>query len=40
MQEENEKPPLFKSWASWYQLLMGALAIQIIVYYLLSQRFA
>lgn len=40
MGEENERPPLFGSWAAWYRLLVGALVVQIIVYYLLSERFS
>jgi hypothetical protein len=37
---DSEKPPLFKSWAGWYILILGVLFVQIIVYYLLTLRFS
>lgn len=33
---EDEKPPLFRRWSTWYGLVLGLLLIQIIVYYLLT----
>jgi hypothetical protein len=37
---DNEKPPLFKSWSGWYTLVLSALVIQILVYYLITRAFA
>ncbi len=39
MEEIQEKPPVFKSWKGWYWLLMAVLAIQIIVYLIITQSF-
>lgn len=36
---DEEKPPVFRSWSHWYWLLMGMLAIEIILFYWLSQAF-
>ena len=35
----EEKPPVFKSWKGWYWLVMGALAFQIIIYFLITRSF-
>ncbi len=32
-EQDNEKPPLFKSWRNWYALVLGFLLVQIIVYF-------
>lgn len=40
MEEIQEKPPVFKSWNGWYWLLMVVLAVQIIVYLIITQSFA
>jgi hypothetical protein len=34
--ELGATPPLFKSWASWYGLVIGALILQIILYFLFT----
>ncbi len=39
MEEIQEKPLVFKSWKGWYWLLMAVLAIQIIVYLIITQSF-
>lgn len=39
MEEIEEKPPVFKSWKGWYWLLMAVLAIQVIVYLIITQSF-
>jgi len=36
----NEKPPLFKSWNSWYLLVIAFLLLQIAVYFLLTKFFS
>jgi hypothetical protein len=33
---EEEKPPVFRKWSTWYWLLLGALVIQVIIYYLIT----
>jgi Mg2+ and Co2+ transporter CorA len=41
MQEpENDKAPFFKSWNSWYFLVLLFLLVLIILFYLLTQRFS
>ncbi len=37
--EENEKIPVFGSWKRWYALVLGVLAVQIILYFLLTQSY-
>lgn len=37
---QNEKPPLFKSWTSWYALVIGALILQVIVYLFITMIFS
>jgi len=39
MEEIEEKPPVFKYWKGWYWLLMAVLAIQVIVYLIITQSF-
>jgi len=40
MTEQNdEKPPVFSSWRSWYVLVLGAAGLQIILYYLITRAF-
>lgn len=34
--DEQEKPPVFKSWSGWYWLVAGVLLIQIIIYYTIT----
>lgn len=36
----EEKPPLFQSWSTWYWLVLGAMMVQVIIYFLISQSFA
>jgi hypothetical protein len=33
----ESKPPLLPSWKSWYWLVMAALALQVIVYYYVTE---
>jgi hypothetical protein len=35
----EEKPPVFKSWRGWYWVVLGALALQILFYYWLTNSF-
>lgn len=37
---EDEHPPLFARWRSWYWLVLAVLAIQIICYYLLTRYYS
>lgn len=34
------KPPFFKTWKPLYWLVLGALVLQIIIYYAITQHFA
>ncbi len=38
-QPTDEKPPVFKSWNSWYWLVMGVLVFQILLYLFITQSF-
>jgi hypothetical protein len=35
-----EQPPVFKKWSHWYALVLGALAIQIILYFFITFNFS
>jgi len=37
---DNEKAPFFKSWNSWYILVIGFLLLLIILFYFITKRFA
>jgi len=37
---DNNKPPLFRSWNGWYAFVIGFLLLLIILFYLLTKRFA
>jgi len=32
----EEKIPVFKSWRQWYLLVLSVLAVQVVVYYLIT----
>ena len=36
---EQDHPPVFKSWLPWYILVLGVLAVQVILYYWITQSF-
>jgi len=36
----EDKPPLFKSWTSWYVLVIGFLLLLIILFYLFTKHFS
>jgi len=36
----NEKPPVFQSWKTWYTIVLGALVIQVIIYFIITHTFA
>jgi hypothetical protein len=36
----EDKPPLFKSWPAWYRLVLGAMLVQVILYFLITQSFS
>ncbi|MFN3851494.1 MAG: hypothetical protein ACK4NY_18800 [Spirosomataceae bacterium] len=40
MQKSEEKSPILKTWNNVYYLVIGALVIQIIIYYWLTKHFA
>ncbi|HEY9006076.1 hypothetical protein [Ohtaekwangia sp.] len=35
-----DKPPVFKTWQHWYWLVIGAMIVQIILYYWITRTFA
>jgi hypothetical protein len=37
---DEEKVPLFKSWKTWYRLVIGFLVICIAIFYLLTKHFS
>lgn len=37
---EDQKPPLFKTWNSWYWLVLGVMAAQVILFFWLTQVFS
>jgi len=39
-QQDNDKAPLFKSWTSWYILVLLFLVVLIVIFYLITKRFA
>lgn len=36
---QGERPPVFKKWNGWYWLVMIVLAVQIVVYTLITNSF-
>ena len=40
MNKDEQKPPLFRSWTSWYVLVIAFLFVLIILFYLLTKTFA
>jgi len=39
IEAQEEKPPVFSRWRSWYWLVMLVLAVQIVVYLFISNSF-
>jgi hypothetical protein len=37
--QDEERPPVFKSWKIWYRLVLGIFIIQVIIFYLISAVF-
>jgi hypothetical protein len=40
MHTDDDKPPLFSNWGYWYGLIIAFLVLLIILFYLLTQKFA
>ncbi len=40
MEEQNDKPPVFKTWGSWYFLLLIFLILQIVLFVYFTKYFA
>ncbi len=38
-EEQEEKPPVFSRWSTWYWLLMIVLAVQILIYLFITNSF-
>jgi len=32
----EEKPPVFQTWGPWYRLVLGAMILQVLLYYLIT----
>ncbi len=37
---EEQKPPLFKTWSSWYWLVLSVMVIQVLFFFWLTQVFS
>lgn len=40
MDEQNDKPPLLKSWPQWYLLVICFLAVLIFLFYMLTKTYS
>lgn len=40
MEEQDEKVPVFKRWASWYYLVLLFLIVQILLFYWFTKHFS
>jgi hypothetical protein len=40
MMSDDQKPPLFKSWKSWYIIVLGVLVVQFILYVIITKAFS
>lgn len=36
---EEGRPPVFKSWNTWYWLVLGLFVLQVIIYYFITASF-
>lgn len=36
----EEKPPMFQSWKTWYKLVLLAMLMQVVVYFLITKYFS
>jgi hypothetical protein len=36
----DDKPPLFRSWKTWYKLVLLVMLIQVVIYYLITSSFS
>lgn len=37
--QDEDRPPVFKSWKTWYRLVLGIFIVQVIIFYLLTSVF-
>jgi hypothetical protein len=37
---DEQKPPLFKNWSTWYWIVMGVMILQVVLFSWLTQLFA
>jgi hypothetical protein len=40
MSEEDQKPPVFEHWHSWYMLVLGVMLFQVILFSWLTYLFS
>ena len=38
--QDNHKPPFFRSWNTWYLLVLVVLAVFILLFYYLTKKFS
>ena len=38
-QQMNEQPPVFKTWTTWYWLVLGVMIIQVLLFSFLTNSF-
>lgn len=36
----NERPPVFSRWSGWYWLVMGVMAVQVVIYLIITYSFS
>jgi hypothetical protein len=36
----DQKPPIFKSWSSWYWLVLAVMAAQVLIFFLVTRIFS
>jgi Mg2+ and Co2+ transporter CorA len=36
---DEQKPPLFKNWSTWYWIVMGVMILQVVLFSWLTQLF-
>jgi len=39
-EHHEEKPPIFKTWNSWYTIVLGAMIIQVLIYLFITLAFS
>ncbi|MEY4929408.1 MAG: hypothetical protein RI909_132 [Bacteroidota bacterium] len=37
---DEQKPPLFKNWSSWYWIVLGVMLVQVVIFFWLTNLFS